>query len=302
MTGNRGPPAIMVGQRSPVSDFLNLVGIVPHPPVMVPEVGGANTRRTRASIAAIAELTRRIITGRVETVVIVTPHCTLPTGGLGAYDEAVLAAHFGSFHAPQAMVRAPLDGDLLSKIRAVSKDKGQPLAPAPGGCIDYGAAVPLYLLQRAGWKGPIVVVGYNIKANRAPCALDEGTMEFGRSIRSAVTSLQRSAALLASADLGHWQGRATDNGPGGTAPRLYTRAVVTQLQRRSPHRLAEMRREHLDAAAECGHSSLLVALGALKATGRGCEVLSYEAPFNVGYVVAQLERAAPAGLDATSSA
>jgi AmmeMemoRadiSam system protein A len=43
-------------------------------------------------------------------------------------------------------------------------------------------------------------------------------------------------------------------------------------------------------AGECGYRSMLVAIGASSELPLSCEVLSYEAPFGVGYLVAQLTR------------
>ncbi|HLL76912.1 MAG TPA: AmmeMemoRadiSam system protein A, partial [Pyrinomonadaceae bacterium] len=43
-------------------------------------------------------------------------------------------------------------------------------------------------------------------------------------------------------------------------------------------------------AGECGYRSMLVALGAVESLDADCEVLHYEAPFGVGYLVAQLSR------------
>ena len=50
-------------------------------------------------------------------------------------------------------------------------------------------------------------------------------------------------------------------------------------------------------AGECGYRSVLVALGATQDSPRSCEVLSYEAPFGVGYLVAQLSFVPAAGAD-----
>jgi aromatic ring-opening dioxygenase LigB subunit len=41
-------------------------------------------------------------------------------------------------------------------------------------------------------------------------------------------------------------------------------------------------------AGECGYRSTLVAFGVSDGLNHNCEVLHYEAPFGVGYLVAQL--------------
>jgi AmmeMemoRadiSam system protein A len=46
-------------------------------------------------------------------------------------------------------------------------------------------------------------------------------------------------------------------------------------------------------AGECGYRSMLVALGVTEQSDANCEVISYEAPFGVGYLVAQLDKTTP---------
>jgi len=48
-------------------------------------------------------------------------------------------------------------------------------------------------------------------------------------------------------------------------------------------------------AGECGYRSMLVAIGVSQGTDSDCEVISYEAPFGVGYLVAQLLSTAGTG-------
>ena len=47
-------------------------------------------------------------------------------------------------------------------------------------------------------------------------------------------------------------------------------------------------------AGECGYRSMLVAIGVAQGGTQNCEVISYEAPFGVGYLVAQLVGSADA--------
>src|SRR6185369_17595460 len=53
-------------------------------------------------------------------------------------------------------------------------------------------------------------------------------------------------------------------------------------------RIVDIDPELRSAAGECGYRSMLVAIGATESLDANCEVISYEAPFGVGYLVAQL--------------
>src|SRR5207253_11362999 len=88
-------------------------GIAPHPPIMVPEVGRKAIAEVRASIEAMAELTKRIVASGAETVVLISPHAPLNPYAFVAYRDRRLYGDFGHFSAPAARVEATLDEELL---------------------------------------------------------------------------------------------------------------------------------------------------------------------------------------------
>lgn len=55
-------------------------------------------------------------------------------------------------------------------------------------------------------------------------------------------------------------------------------------------------------AGECGYRSMLVAIGVAQGGTQNCEVISYEAPFGVGYLVAQLAGSADVPVTTDESA
>jgi AmmeMemoRadiSam system protein A len=68
---------------------------------------------------------------------------------------------------------------------------------------------------------------------------------------------------------------------------------VESLRACNPSRIININRNLRKQAGECGYRSMLIALGATEETERNCEVLNYEAPFGVGYMVAQVSRKLP---------
>jgi AmmeMemoRadiSam system protein A len=84
--------------------------------------------------------------------------------------------------------------------------------------------------------------------------------------------------------------------PAGYHPEAhrFDEQVVESIRSSSPGRIAEIDQDLRRLAGECGYRSMLVALGAAEGLDAACEVLHYEAPFGVGYLVAQLARRADA--------
>jgi AmmeMemoRadiSam system protein A len=69
---------------------------------------------------------------------------------------------------------------------------------------------------------------------------------------------------------------------------MFDEQVVDALRANDPHRIVDIDYNLRRLAGECGYRSILVAIGATSELDLSCEVLSYEAPFGVGYLVAQL--------------
>jgi AmmeMemoRadiSam system protein A/AmmeMemoRadiSam system protein B len=258
-------------------------GIAPHPPIMVPEVGRDSIAEVRGSIAAMAELTRRIIQSGAETVVIISPHAPLSPDAFVAYHSQQLHANFANFRAPGTTVEFPIDEELLAGIVTAAARANYEVPALQGHALDHGTSVPLYFLDRNGWQGRVVALGYSFLAN-------EDHLKFGACIRDAAESVGRTVAFIASGDLSH---RLKPEAPAGYNPSayLFDDQVVDALARNTPEQIIDIDPDLRRAAGECGYRSILVALGLTKTLPAACEVLHYEAPFGVGYLVAQLTNA-----------
>ncbi len=159
-------------------------GIAPHPPIMVPEVGREAISEVRGSIEAMAELTRRIIRSGAETVVIISPHAPLSPDAFVAYHAKQLRGDFANFRAPATTVEFPLDEELLAAITATAAAKNYEVPALADYDLDHGTAVPLYFLDRNGWQGRVVALGYSFLGN-------EDHLKFGECVRSAAESIDR---------------------------------------------------------------------------------------------------------------
>ncbi len=264
------------------ASHLVFVGIAPHPPIMIPEVGGAHVGEVRASVEAMRDLTERISACGAKTVVLVSPHAPLERSTFVAYGGPRLRGDFANFRAPQAIVEAPVDEELLGELRRSAAEEGFRVVPLGPQGLDHGTAVPLYFLLRNGWAGRVVALGYSFLP-------DEEHVRFGDCVRRAVETVERPTAFVASGDLSH---RLKPGAPAGFDPqaRRFDEQVVAALRANAPRQIPRIDQGLRRLAGECGYRSMLVALGAAATFEPDCEVISYEAPFGVGYLVAQLSR------------
>jgi AmmeMemoRadiSam system protein B len=256
-------------------------GIAPHPPLLIPEIGGDRIKQVSSSQRALRDFSRRLIQTNPETVVVVSPHSPLEPHTFTARSTNELKGDFRDFSSPNVSLKFPNDLALIEAINRASIAEGTRFRPLDIDYpLDHGAMVPLYYLHEAGWRGQIVVIGFTLQSN-------QHHLSFGRAISRAAESIRRSVALVASGDLSH---RLIIGGPYEFEPtaHLFDEQIVDAINRGDPNGIIGVEPALRERAGECGYRSILIALGTVGEDIRQHELLSYEGPFGVGYMVAVL--------------
>lgn len=256
-------------------------GIAPHPPLLVPEVGGSRIEQVADSQRALREFSRRLIDTHPETLVIISPHSPLDPRVFTARSTTDLSGDFREFYAPAVKLTFPNDLDMVDAVRQSAAAEGVELRLLDRDYpLDHGALVPLYYLHQAGWRGPTVVFGFTQQSN-------EKHLSFGRAIARAAAAIDRRVALVASGDLSH---RLVVGGPYEYEPtaHLFDEQILDAIERGDPSGVINIDPDLRDRAGECGYRSIVIALGTVGENLCEHQVLSYEGPFGVGYMVAVL--------------
>ena len=254
--------------------------LMPHAPILVPEVGRRETGTAIASVRAMRIVAERLECRRPAIVVVISPHSPRKPHAFGIWAGNRLLGSFSQFGAPQASVTLPNALRLVKSLEGQAGRLGLPMWEISAISLDHGALVPLWYLVQAGWRGPTAVVSLNYPG--------EGQLsDFGAALRAATAELRQPVAIVASGDMSH---RLTINAPAGYEPcaKEFDQTLIRFLRAGAYHEL-----EHIDAAlqeraAEDAVDSTTVALAAVNWRSTGHEVLSYEGPFGVGYGVAVL--------------
>jgi aromatic ring-opening dioxygenase LigB subunit len=147
---------------------------------------------------------------------------------------------------------------------------------------DWGFDVPLYFLA-PDFKGRIEKVLIGIEP-------PSFYFQEGKSLyESKIKNQGLKAALIASGDLSHCL---KEEGPYGFHPQgpKFDKALIDYLEKKDIDNFLKLN-EHFPEASECGLRSFSFLLGILEASGQAweAEILSYEGPFGVGYLVANFK-------------
>jgi MEMO1 family protein len=277
---------------------MTLVGcfVTPHPPIIVAEVGGPNLARVRDTVASMTRLSEEMAALRPDTVVVTSPHTPFARNQMGVSLAPEYRGSLAFFGASQ--VRVDTKGDVVLGQRiideALDRDVPVMVIGAQNGAmdLDHGVMVPLaYLIQGLAASPQLVLTTFSY----LPVDTHVG---FGEAIAEASLRSPRRVVYLASGDLSH---RLTKDAPAGYDPlgRVFDHQVRDRLAAGDWEGLLSMDRGLINAAGECGYRSLAVLAGVVDhAAHAGLrvqpEVLSYEGPFGVGYLVARLA-ISPAG-------
>jgi len=253
---------------------------MPHAPVLIPEVGGGRERKAGSTVDAMWQAAQAVVKSQPDAVVVISPHSPRRPGRFGIWTGKSITGDMGRFGRPDVTLDLPIASALTAAVSEEFAAHGLATWWVTSERLDHGAFVPLYFLNRSGWRGPTTVIGLN-------CPGEGGWRKAGASIRSAARRLNQRIALVASGDMSH---RLQPGAPAGYEPRAreFDREFVRVLRSGRFEGLNQLDPELQELAAEDVVDSTLIAANAvgMAATGRG--VLSYEGPFGVGYCVAEL--------------
>ena len=274
-------------------------GVCPHPPIVVPEVGGDEASLVSDTQEALLELGRRLKKSGADTVVIISPHAPIFREVVGINMSPLLKGDLGSFRAGNVRYMMENDLDLAREINKQAAELGMTVVELTETeerqygislRLDHGVVVPLYFLRKAGLETPLVHVSMALGE-------PQKLYLFGVAVRRAAEALGRRTALLASGDMSHGL---TRDAPSGYMPRGkdFDSLMVRLLAVPDVEGIVKMDPELVAQAGECGYHSVVMMLGALDGYDVNAEVISYEGPFGVGYLVASLE---PAGANPEKS-
>lgn len=259
--------------------------VLPHPPVLLPEIGRGEEGKLLRTQEAYAQAAKEIVQLQPETVVIVSPHSVCYRDYFHISPGNGAQGDFAVFGAPGLSVTADYDTALVAALTEQTSAKG--LAAGTDGQrqreLDHGTMIPLYHLQQAGYQGKIVRIGLS--------ALSYGDhFSLGQCITQAAARLDRRVVVIASGDLSHYL---LEEGPYGYRPEgpEYDRQVTAALAQGKLSLLMDFSAHLCSEAGECGHRAFVIMAGCLDGILLESQLLSYEGPFGVGYAVASFQDA-----------
>lgn len=253
--------------------------MVPHPPIIVPDIGRGEEKKIWRTVEAYRTAARRIGSLKPETIVLVSPHQVLYSDYFHISPGESASGDFAQFRAPQVQIKVQYDMAFVEQVCKMAD-----AADFPAGTegerdrrLDHGTMVPLYFVNQYVEDYRLVRIGLSglpLKSH----------YQLGQYIQETARLLNRKTVLIASGDLSH---RLKEDGPYGyraEGPEYDTR-IMDVMGKASFGELFRFSEDLCERAGECGHRSFVIMAGALDKMKVEAEALSYEGIFGVGYGV-----------------
>ncbi|SDB02972.1 AmmeMemoRadiSam system protein A [Butyrivibrio sp. INlla16] len=283
--------------------------MVPHPPIILPEVGDGEEKKISEVTAAYEKVADEIASLKPDTIVISSPHSIMYADYFHISPGKTAYGDMARFNAEQVSFDAEYDEELVSTICRIAEkggmdasDKandsdsegqgGLALHEFPAGTmgerdpsLDHGTIIPLYFICKKYTDFKLVRIGLS----GLPLALH---YQMGQIIQKAVNETGRRIVYVASGDLSH---KMKEEGPYGFAPEgpQYDERIMDVCGSGNFKRLFEFEDSFCEKAAECGHKSFVMMAGALDGLSVKAEALVHAATFGVGYGICRFEVGGP---------
>lgn len=263
---------------------------MPHPPILIPEVGHGEERKIKSTYDACERIGREIADLKPEVIIMVTPHGTMFSDAIAVSFEPFIAGSLKQFGAQEVSMSFEIDMDLTQEIMVRAEKINIPIVRATNSTLkqygreyelDHGCIVPLYFVFNKYKLFKFVHITYG---GINPIEL----YKFGKLIEEAVQKSNKNVVFIASGDLSH---HLKDEGPYEYNPygEKFDKRIIRLLKNGDVASIFNMDAEMIQKAGECGLRSYYIMLGAMDGYDIVGELLSYEGTFGVGYAVMEFK-------------
>ena len=262
--------------------MIALGAVLPHPPILLPQIAQGREVHARATLDAYAAVAQRLRALNIQRLVLISTHGIVTLNRFHIL-RADLSGDFERFGHPGLTFERSTDQQLVETIAAAARSADVPLTPTPlWEQSDHSVGVPVTLLDDAlPEQIAIVSISFRPPADH---------YRLGQAIGEALSTIDEPTAIIASGDAVH---RLNDDSPKGPHPRglevqQQYETALTDWDHESLIAIDDSLRRDVD---ESIISPTLILMGALEGLTVRPRILCAEHPWGVGYVTALVETA-----------
>ena len=251
--------------------------MVPHPPILLPEVGRGEEKKITATDEAYRQAAALVGALEPETIVLLTPHSVMYSDYFHISPGKDARGNMGQFRAPQVQITVDYDPVFVETLCDLTARSDFPAGTMGerNPELDHGTMIPLYYVNKVYTNYRLVRIGLS------GLPLEDHYL-LGQMIQKTADILDRRTVIIGSGDLSHKLRREGPYGLSKEGPE-YDERIMDVMGRAAFDELLDFDETFCDKAAECGHRSFCIMAGALDGLKLETQKLSHEGTFGVGY-------------------
>ncbi|MFA5130958.1 MAG: AmmeMemoRadiSam system protein B [Patescibacteria group bacterium] len=252
--------------------------ILPHSPLLIPEIGRTNFNFLAKTTEAYNRIGADLKELKIDTLVIISPHGLTQDASLTLNVAPEMSINLQDFGFIPAKTILSGDSLLADQIKSALADEfSLQLVSEP--VLDYGSAIPAYLLKGLVGNFKIIVL---IPAGELSL---QDHFNLGIKLKNIIEASDKKIAVLASSDLSH---RLKRKSPGGYSPKgaKFDNKLIEYLSEpdKAAENILKMDAKLIKDAGECGLKPITILLGILEGRPVETRILSYQTDFGIGYL------------------
>ncbi|KPJ85635.1 hypothetical protein AMJ57_02380 [Parcubacteria bacterium SG8_24] len=253
-----------------------------HTPVLMPTIGKEEgLKLVGKTKTALEQLEQELYLAQPETLIVITPHGESLPDAVSINLNSKYTTNFEEFGDLTTKLEWKPDMRFIDQLQRQLKSKYLPYVVTTSESLDYGTSVPLfYLTQHLPNMRlvPIITSQLDMKAH----------FEIGREIKHEAINSDRRIAVIASADLSH---RVGENSQAGFSPKgvAFDEKIQELLKENNLVGILDIDDAWIEEAQACGAKVLATAFGIMDEMKYETQVISYERPLGVGYLIASMK-------------
>lgn len=258
---------------------------LPHPPIILSQIGKGEEEKASKTIKAYEEIARQISLLKPDLIILVTPHNTsyLDYFHITNFRPKKINGDFEEFGFKEIKMQANLNEEFIVEFTKLASKSSFPagILGEKNHKLDHGTMIPLHFVNKFYQDYELVRIsqsGLGAKMH----------YKMGLLLAKTLQNLNLNAIFIASGDLSHKLNLNSPYGFDEDGPK-YDEKVCEIFKNANFEELFTFDEDFLESAGECGQRSFLMMAGMLNELKIRSNLLSYEAPFGIGYLVASFE-------------
>ena len=145
--------------------------IMPHPPIIIPEVGKGEENEASSTIDACSKVADEIKELKPDTLILITPHGPIFRDAIAIADGSYISGDLSNFNAANVQFNLKINSSLSESIASYAYGMAIPIVSINEDSaskfnieyeLDHGAMVPLYFINKKYTNYKLVHITYGL--------------------------------------------------------------------------------------------------------------------------------------------